>query len=152
MGCDSHKIQGYVNRLIDMLTRIRLEYPTVGHLRALWNEDILLLDEMDPIYKVSYQQWNETSSNLSHGLIQAFKVESRKIVSSFNVDIIQAIFDMTNVVHSSRDAVQEFSTHEGHIVKVLHKLFLPQTQRFDYSTTIQGGEEAHRVAFVETQV
>jgi len=74
---------------------------------------------------------SETSSNLSHGLIQAFNVESRKIVSRFNVDIIQAIFDMTNVV--SRDAVQEFSTHKGHIVKVLHKLFLPQTlirQRF----------------------
>ena len=74
---------------------------------------------------------SETSSNLSHGLIQAFNVESRKIVSRFNVDIIQAIFDMTNVV--SRDAVQEFSTLKGHIVKVLHKLFLPQTliqQRF----------------------
>ena len=67
---------------------------------------------------------SETSSNLSHGLIQAFNVESR-IVSSFNVDIIQAIFDMTNVVRFVRYTVQ-ISTHKGHIVKVMHKLSCPR--------------------------
>ena len=80
----------------------------VGHVRALWTAKVKILQ---------FVTWSDSS----------FQRRVQKDCEQLQCRYYPSNFDMTNVV--SRDAVQEFSTHKGYIVKSLLRLKFSSSER-----------------------